>query len=81
MSIITILGLKYNATQSLVKKVAGSAINVRRFAYPPYINNPFITVAQQYLPLILVLSFSLSVLYIIRSIVTEKEKRLKVDPR
>jgi hypothetical protein len=56
-----------------------SPILLQRYAYPPFIDNPFILVAQQYLPMVFVLSFALSVLYIIRSIVTEKEKRLKVS--
>jgi ATP-binding cassette subfamily A (ABC1) protein 3 len=52
---------------------------LRRFPYPPYIDDDFLLALQGYLPLIFVLSFIYPVINISKSIVYEKEKRLKVQ--
>ena len=51
---------------------------VRRYPYPDYINDPFILVIQQSLPVLLMLSLIFTALNIVRSIVHEKERKLKV---
>ncbi|CDW52395.1 ATP binding cassette sub family A [Trichuris trichiura] len=52
-------------------------VSLRRFAYPPYNDNGFTTVIQQHLPVVLLLSYAFSVVYISRSIVADKEMRLR----
>ncbi|OUC44223.1 hypothetical protein D917_09280, partial [Trichinella nativa] len=42
-----------------------------------YVDNPFITVIQQHLPVIILLSFAFSVVYISRTVVMDKELRVK----
>ncbi|OUC49476.1 ABC transporter, ATP-binding protein [Trichinella nativa] len=52
-------------------------VHLKRFVYPPYVDNPFITVIQQHLPVIILLSFAFSVVYISRTVVMDKELRVK----
>jgi ATP-binding cassette subfamily A (ABC1) protein 3 len=52
-------------------------ITMRRFPYPPYLNDSFVLVIQQQLPLILMLSFVFVSLNIVKNVVHEKEKQLK----
>ncbi|KRZ63239.1 ATP-binding cassette sub-family A member 3 [Trichinella nativa] len=54
-------------------------VHLKRFVYPPYVDNPFITVIQQHLPVIILLSFAFSVVYISRTVVMDKELRVKVN--
>lgn len=49
-----------------------------RFPYPAYIYDVFILAIQNQLPLLLVLSFTYTSLNIVRAIVQEKERKLKV---
>ena len=53
-------------------------VNMRRYPYPPYIDDKFLIALQGWLPLIFLLSFIYPVINISKSIVYEKEKRLKV---
>ena len=53
-------------------------VSMQKFPFPNYIKDGFIIVIQQSLPNILVISFIYSALCIIRNVVHEKEKRLKV---
>ena len=54
------------------------SIFVQRFPYPAYPDDGLLLLTGSFLPLMFILMFSPSVLSIIRSIVWEKEKRLKV---
>lgn len=49
-----------------------------RFPYPAYIYDVFILAIQNQLPLLLVLSFTYTSLNIVRAVVQEKERKLKV---
>lgn len=49
-----------------------------RFPYPAFIYDVFILAIQNQLPLLLVLSFTYTTLNIVRAIVQEKERKLKV---
>lgn len=49
-----------------------------RFPYPAFIYDVFILAIQNQLPLLLVLSFTYTSLNIVRAIVQEKERKLKV---
>ena len=53
-------------------------VSMQKFPFPNYIKDGFIIVIQQSLPNILVISFIYSALCIVRNVVYEKEKRLKV---
>ena len=54
------------------------SVSLRRFPYPPYINDPFILVLQRQLTFIILLSFIVVAPSISKEIVLEKERRLKV---
>ena len=51
---------------------------LRRHPYPPYRKDNYVLVLQQQFPIIIMLSFVVIVLGIVRDIVLEKERRLKV---
>ena len=53
-------------------------VSVKRFPYPDYIHDRFIVAIQTTLPLLLMLSLIFTALNIVRDIVYEKEKKLKV---
>ncbi|CAH1776854.1 unnamed protein product [Owenia fusiformis] len=52
-------------------------IQLRRFPYPPYINDAFVLVLQQQFPFIIMLSFIFTALQVVKEVVHEKEKKLK----
>ena len=70
--------IKYRIKGNLedVNKIV--SVNLKRFPYPDYINDPFIVAIQTTLPLLLMLSLIFTALNIVRDIVFEKEKKLKV---
>ena len=51
---------------------------LRRFPFPPFIYDVFILAIQNQLPLLLVLSLTYTSLNIVRAVVQEKERKLKV---
>lgn len=55
-------------------------LKLRRMPYPPYNDDPFVIVVQNQLPLLLMLSFVFIALNIVKDVVHEKEKRIKVSP-
>ncbi|KAM9305170.1 phospholipid-transporting ATPase ABCA3 [Gastrophryne carolinensis] len=52
-------------------------VAIRRFPYPPYVNDLFILAIQNQLPLLLMLSFTYTSLSIVRALALEKEHKLK----
>ncbi|XP_021358402.1 ATP-binding cassette sub-family A member 3-like [Mizuhopecten yessoensis] len=52
-------------------------LGLRRHPYPPYNDDNFVLVIQQQFPLVIMLSFVLVALNIVKDIVHEKEKKLK----
>ena len=72
-SIIGKLSRNNNLTGSL-----NTTVSVKRFPYPDYVHDNFILVIQQTLPLLLMLSLFFTALNIVRDVVFEKEKKLKV---
>ena len=52
-------------------------MRLRRFPYPPYMDDKFVLIIQQQLPLIIVLSFIFCALQIVKEVVHEKEQKLK----
>ncbi|XP_077763055.1 phospholipid-transporting ATPase ABCA3-like isoform X8 [Canis aureus] len=55
-------------------------IRIRRFPYPAYYKDDFLWLFLSLFPLVVILVFSLTELTLIRTIVSEKEKRLKIVP-
>ena len=55
-----------------------TTVSVKRFPYPDYIHDNFILVIQNTFPLLLMLSLFFTALNIVRDVVYEKEKKLKV---
>ena len=55
------------------------AVQLQRFPYPPYVNDGFVSVLQNIMPLLIVLGFQFTVPDLTSSITVEKEKRLKVS--
>ena len=72
-AIIGKLSRNNNLTGSL-----NTTVSVKRFPYPDYVHDRFILVIQNTLPLLLMLSLFLTALIIVRDVVYEKEKKLKV---
>ena len=56
-------------------------MQLKRHPYPPYVDDPFIGVIQRQLPLIILLSFIIVAPNIVKDIVLEKERKLKVSSR
>lgn len=63
------------AAASLLRHIR---VVLSRFPYPPFIYDVFILAIQNQLPLVLVLSFTYTSLNIVRAVVQEKERKLKV---
>ena len=55
-----------------------TTVSVKRFPYPDYTHDNFVLVIQTSLPLLLMLSLIFTALNIVRDVVYEKEKKLKV---
>ena len=55
-----------------------TTVSVKRFPYPDYIHDNFVLVIQTSLPVLLMLSLLFTALNIVRDVVYEKEKKLKV---
>lgn len=53
-------------------------VSLKRFPYPDYIQDNFVIVIRFYFPLLLMLSLTFTALNIVRDVVSEKEKELKV---
>ncbi|KAL5014325.1 hypothetical protein ScPMuIL_008595 [Solemya velum] len=77
------LTIQYAVDRALVKyfnvsaEMDDFAINLKKMPYPPFVKDPLISVIQFQLPFFLMLSFVLSSLMITKSIVFEKERKLK----
>lgn len=65
----------YKAESSFLKQ---TRVVLSRFPYPAFIYDVFVLAIQNQLPLLLVLSFTYISLNIVRSVVQEKERKLKV---
>lgn len=70
--------MQYHANASAHQLFQKLTVVVKRFPYPPFIQDPFLVAIQYQLPLLLMLSFTYASLTIVRAVVQEKEHRLKV---
>ncbi|KAB1263383.1 ATP-binding cassette sub-family A member 3 [Camelus dromedarius] len=68
----------YHESNARQKLFDGISIFVQRFPYPAYSHDGLIWLSGSFLPLMFILMFSPTVLSIVRSIVWEKENRLKI---
>lgn len=66
-----------NATKGR-QRLSEFNIQLKRHPYPPYNDDKFVLVIQQQFPLILILSFVLVALNVVKDVVHEKERKLKV---
>ncbi|XP_047570305.1 phospholipid-transporting ATPase ABCA3-like isoform X4 [Lutra lutra] len=69
--------MTYHNGEAAKQMLNGAIILVNRFPYPAYYMDPFWFNFSDLFPLIVILAFSLTELTLIRTIVSEKEKRLK----
>uniref|UniRef100_A0A674DGC7 ATP binding cassette subfamily A member 3 n=1 Tax=Salmo trutta TaxID=8032 RepID=A0A674DGC7_SALTR len=69
----------YNSTGA-AWLLSHTRVVLRRFPFPPFIYDVFILAIQNQLPLLLVLSLTYTSLNIVRAVVQEKERKLKVSP-
>uniref|UniRef100_F6U7N4 ATP binding cassette subfamily A member 3 n=1 Tax=Xenopus tropicalis TaxID=8364 RepID=F6U7N4_XENTR len=69
--------MRYHANESGRLLLDNIDVAIRRFPYPPYVNDLFILAIQNQLPLLLMLSFTYTSLSIVRALVLEKERKLK----
>lgn len=78
------LTLQYYLDTSLISILNHSAkfqrnkFQMSRFPYPPWRDDMFVLVLQQQFPFLLILSFIFTVLYIVKDVVHEKERKIKV---
>ena len=75
------LSLQHAVDFAIIKykgNISDVDVSVKRFPYPDYIHDKFIVAIQSTLPLLLMLSLIFTALNIVRDIVYEKEKKLKV---
>lgn len=70
--------LKYKGGDNVSEFLDNLSFDIRRHPYPKFNDDNFILVIQQQLPLILMLSFVLVALNIVKDVVHEKERKLKV---
>ena len=66
-----------SSSSSSSSDYAKSDIHLKRFPYPPYIDDIFVNAIQLQFPLIFVISFVITVLDIVKNVTVEKEKKLK----
>lgn len=67
-----------NGNKGKIDELENMTVSVKRFPYPDYIHDNFVLVIQTSLPLLLMLSLIFTALNIVRDVVFEKEKKLKV---
>ena len=80
------LALQHAVDSELIDFIAANvSLNVpdvtmrlQRFPYPPYVHDSFVLVIQNQFPFIVLLSFIFFAMQIVRDLVYEKERRLKV---
>jgi len=71
--------IKLSADASSDVDVDEVTMRFQRSPYPPYVDDNFVLVVQQQFPFIVMLSFIFCAMQIVRDLVYEKERRLKVN--
>lgn len=70
----------YHGGHAAQKLFDGISVLIQRFPHPAYSEDNLIMIVNTISPLMFILMFSPTVLSIMRTLVSEKEKRLKVIP-
>lgn len=70
----------YHGGRAAQKLFDGISVLIQRFPHPAYAEDRLIRILSGFLPLMFILMFSPTVLSTMRTLVSEKEKRLKVIP-
>ena len=73
---VAIMNYRYKGKNDT--RMLDTTVSVKRFPYPDYTHDKFVLVIQTSLPLLLMLSLIFTALNIVRDVVYEKEKKLKV---
>lgn len=80
------LSIQYAVDQAFVNYfknasnyIDGIDVLLKRHPYPPYLDDKFVLVLQTQLPFFILLSFIFPALNIVKELVHEKERKLKVD--
>lgn len=73
---VTLTKMLINSTD--LEEYENYDIRLQRFPYPPYLEDKYLFALQVWLPLLIMLSFIYPALNITKSVVYEKEKKLKV---
>ena len=73
---VAIMNYRYKGKNDT--RMLDTTVSVKRFPYPDYTHDNFVLVIQTSLPLLLMLSLIFTALNIVRDVVYEKEKKLKV---
>uniref|UniRef100_A0A4X2KJX8 ABC transporter domain-containing protein n=1 Tax=Vombatus ursinus TaxID=29139 RepID=A0A4X2KJX8_VOMUR len=67
----------YHMNHSMTQQYEKISITMKRFPFPSYIQDPFISILEDNFSLLIMLSFLCNSIFIIRAVVQEKEKKLK----
>lgn len=76
------LSMQNDISKEIIKSYSSAQlpeILMRRFPYPPWIDDPLLTALQSFVSIIFMLSFVYSCINTVKVITTEKEKQLKVS--
>nr|QNH67917.1 ATP-binding cassette transporter subfamily A member 3 X1 [Brachionus plicatilis] len=69
--------IDFNLLNTFNDSAASINLNLNRFPYPPYNNDPFVAIIQALFPFIIMLSFIFTVILTAKAIVAEKESGIK----
>jgi len=70
--------IEFVSANNATLNISEVTVQLQRFPFPPYVRDSFVLVIQQQLPFVVMLSFILCAMQIVRDLVYEKERRLKV---
>ncbi|XP_051845492.1 phospholipid-transporting ATPase ABCA3-like [Antechinus flavipes] len=69
--------MQYHMNDTVIQQHKKIQIVMKRFPFPSYMKDPFISILEEHFSILLMLSFLCTSIFIIRVIVQEKEKKLK----
>uniref|UniRef100_A0A8D2E1V0 ABC transporter domain-containing protein n=1 Tax=Sciurus vulgaris TaxID=55149 RepID=A0A8D2E1V0_SCIVU len=72
--------MKYHAKESSAEILRHTTVFIKRFPFPAFLDDSFLTYLSQIWPPMILFIFSLTVFTILHTIVQEKETKLKVTP-
>ncbi|XP_043856125.1 phospholipid-transporting ATPase ABCA3-like [Dromiciops gliroides] len=69
--------MHYHMNDSMIQLYENITVVMKRFPFPSFVQDPFVSVLENNFSLLLMLSFLCTSVFIIRAIVQEKERKLK----